>query len=78
MCIRDSYYDEGKSGTTRNGREGYNRLFEDMLENKFDIIVIKDQSRLMRNVLDWYLFVDRLNRTKKKLYLYLDLSLIHI
>ena len=43
-----------------------------MLENKFDIIVIKDQSRLMRNVLDWYLFVDRLNRTKKKLYLYLD------
>lgn len=68
----DCYYDEGKSGTTRNGREGYNRLFEDMLENKFDIIVIKDQSRLMRNVLDWYLFVDRLNRTKKKLYLYLD------
>lgn len=43
-----------------------------MLENKFDIIVIKDQSRLMRNVLDWYLFVERLNRTKKKLYLYLD------
>lgn len=68
----DKYIDEGKSGTTSKGRYQYNRLYEDLLTDKFDIVVIKDQSRLMRNVLDWYLFLDRLSKNNKKLFMYLD------
>ena len=54
------------------GRDDYQRLFEDLLSDKFDIVVIKDQERLMRNTLDWYLFINRLVQTGKLLYMYLD------
>ena len=40
---------------------------EDLLKDKFDIIVIKSQDRLMRNTKDWYLFVDRLATEQKQL-----------
>jgi DNA invertase Pin-like site-specific DNA recombinase len=56
----DSYVDEGKSGTTTKKRDEYKRLCEDIESNKFHIIVIKSQDRLMRNVMDWYIFVDKL------------------
>ena len=67
----DSYV-ESRSGTTTKGRKEYNRLFEDMTQDKFDIIVIKSQDRLMRNTKDWYLFVDRLTTQRKKLYMYIE------
>lgn len=67
----DSYI-ESKSGTTTKGRTEYNRLYEDLQSNKFDVIVIKSQDRLMRNTKDWYLFVDRLTTTNKKLFMYLE------
>lgn len=65
-------YVESRSGTTTKGRKEYNRLYADMMQDKFDIIVIKSQDRLMRNTKDWYLFVDRLTTQQKKLYLYLE------
>lgn len=65
-------YVESKSGTTTKGRKEYNRLFQDLLQDKFDIIVIKSQDRLMRNTKDWYLFIDRLTTSRKKLYMYID------
>ncbi len=65
-------YVESKSGTSTKGRNEYNRLFEDLLKNKFDIIVIKSQDRLMRNTKDWYVFVDRLTSSCKKLYMYIE------
>ncbi|MCI6044968.1 recombinase family protein [bacterium] len=65
-------YVESRSGTTTKGRKEYNRLFEDMPQEKFDIIVIKSQDRLMRNTKDWYLFVDRLTTNHKKLYMYIE------
>ena len=68
----DTYVDEGKSGTTTKGRLSYQKLYADLLTDKFDTVLIKDQSRLMRNVLDWYQFLDRLVKSDKKLYLYLD------
>lgn len=70
----DSYIDEGKSGTKTKGRKEYNRLYNDMVEGKFDIIVIKSQDRLMRNTLDWYLFLDRLVNNDLQLFMYLDNS----
>lgn len=68
----DTYVDEGKSGTTTKGRPSYQKLYADLLTDKFDIVLIKDQSRLMRNVLDWYQFLDRLVNAHKELYLYMD------
>lgn len=68
----DEYVDRGKSGTTVKKRDEYQRLYEDMYKDKFDIICIKDQDRLMRNTKDWYLFVDRLLQTGKRLYIYLE------
>lgn len=68
----DEYIDEGKTGTTVKRRNDYQRLLEDMIEDKFDIIVVKDQDRLQRNTRDWYLFVDRLITNNLQLYFYLD------
>lgn len=68
----DEYIDRSKSGTMVKGRDEYQRLYEDMLEDTFDIIVIKDQDRLQRNTKDWYLFIDRLVQTGKLLYMYLE------
>ncbi|MDO4329101.1 MAG: recombinase family protein [Lachnospiraceae bacterium] len=65
-------YIESKSGTTTRGRNQYQRLFEDLAQNKFDIIVIKSQDRLMRNVKDWYLFLDRMLSHGKRLYMYIE------
>ncbi len=70
--LAGEYIDEGKSGTTINKRDAYNSLFEDIALNKFDIIVIKSQDRLMRNVRDWYLFISHLIEHGKKLYIYMD------
>lgn len=65
-------YVEAKSGTTIKGRSEYNRLYQDLEKDKFDIIVIKSQDRLMRNTKDWYLFLDRMQRNRKQLYIYLE------
>lgn len=65
-------YVESRSGTSTKNRSEYNRLCDDMLRDTFDVIVIKSQDRLMRNTKDWYLFVDRLCTTGKKLFIYLE------
>ena len=65
-------YIEAKSGTTTAKRKEYNRLFEELQTDKFDIVQIKTQDRLMRNTRDWYLFIDRLVSNGKRLYMYLE------
>lgn len=65
-------YIESRSGTSTRGRNEYRRLYEDLSKNKFEIVVIKSQDRLMRNTKDWYLFIDRLTMCEKKLFLYLE------
>lgn len=78
VCVREQgwslvdRYVESKSGTTTKGRTEYNRLFEDLLLDRFDIIVIKSQDRLMRNVKDWYLFLDRMLTHGKRLFMYIE------
>lgn len=66
------FYVEARSGTTSKGRSEYNRLYQDLESDKFDIIVIKSQDRLMRNTKDWYLFLDRMQKNNKRLYMYLE------
>lgn len=68
----DQYIDEGKSGTTTKKRNEYSRLVSDLEQDKFDIIVVKSQDRLMRNTKEWYIFVDKLVQEHKKLFFYLE------
>lgn len=68
----DMYVDEGKSGTSTKKRDEYNRLMNDMLLDKWDIIVVKSQDRLFRSAKDWYIFVDTLVKNHKKLYFYIE------
>lgn len=68
----DAYVDEGKSGTVIKRRDEYQRLLDDMEQDKFDVVVVKDQERLQRNTRDWYNFIDCLVQNKLKLYFYLD------
>ncbi|MCI8418423.1 MAG: recombinase family protein [Lachnospiraceae bacterium] len=77
-CVRqqgwilvDSYV-EARSGTTARGRKEYNRLYQDLQGEKFDIIVIKSLDRLMRNTKEWYLFLDCMQKNGKRLYMYLE------
>lgn len=66
------YIDEGKSGTTTKNRDAYKRLYNDLDKNKFDVIVIKSQDRLMRSAKDWYIFLGKMTENKKQLYIYLE------
>ena len=66
-------YIEMESGTTKHGRSEYMRLLRDMRESgKFNIIVIKSLDRLNRSAKNWYLFVDELVSNDKLLYVYMD------
>lgn len=68
----DEYIDEGRTGTTTKNRKEYNRLVKDLETDKYDLIVIKDETRLNRNVLEWYKFIDSMLKNEKQLYFYID------
>jgi DNA invertase Pin-like site-specific DNA recombinase len=70
----DSYIDEGRSGTSSKKRDEYNRLFDDISKDKWDIIVIKSQDRLNRNAKDWYIFINELVSNNKKLFMFMESS----
>lgn len=48
----EGYTDEGISGTSTVKRENFNRMIEDGLNGKFDLILTKEVSRFARNTLD--------------------------
>lgn len=48
----DVYTDEGISGTSIKNRDGFNRMIEDALNGKIDLIVTKSVSRFARNTVD--------------------------
>ena len=68
----DEYIDKGITGTQAKKRNEYLRMLDEIKKDKFDIIVVKDQSRLQRNTMDWYIFLNELVQNQKKLYLYLE------
>ncbi len=68
----DEYVDKGITGTQAKKRNEYIRMLDDIKKDKFDIIVVKEQSRLQRNTMDWYIFLNEMVQNQKKLYLYLE------
>lgn len=47
-----AYYDNGISGTSKENRKGFNKLIEDALTGKIDLILTKSISRFARNTVD--------------------------
>ena len=58
------YSDEGKSGTTIQHREGFNEMMADAFGNKLDLIIVKNISRLARNVVDFLNTIRKLRERK--------------
>lgn len=54
------YADEGKSGTKMKNRRQLIQLLEDAKESKFDLVLIKDVSRLARNTVDFLTSIRKL------------------
>lgn len=48
----DIYYDEGKSGTTTDHRDGFNSMIADCRQGLIDTVLTKEVSRFGRNVVD--------------------------
>lgn len=52
------YVDDGFSGTTFN-RIGFNQMIRDIIENKINMVVVKDLSRLGRDHIEFGTYVER-------------------
>ena len=58
------YSDEGKSGTTTQHREGLQEMLNDAFNGKLDLIIVKNISRLARNVVDFLGIIRKLRERK--------------
>ena len=58
------YSDEGKSGTTTAHREGFLEMMNDAYKGDFDLIIVKNISRLARNVVDFLSTIRKLSEKK--------------
>lgn len=65
----DKYIDEGRSGTTTEGRLELLRLIDDIKKDKFDVVLVKQIDRGWRNILDWKYFEYELYKNKKRLFI---------
>lgn len=48
----EMYVDEGKSGTSTRGRDGFKKMIDDAGNKKFDVIMCASVSRFARNITD--------------------------
>lgn len=64
----DVYTDEGISGTNTRKREGFNRMVEDALNGKIDLILTKSISRFARNTVDTLTTIRKLKEKKVEVY----------
>ena len=56
----DIYADDGISGTNTKKREEFNRMIEDCMAGKIDMIITKSISRFARNTLDCLQYIRKL------------------
>lgn len=62
------YTDEGVTGTNTKKREGFNRMIEDALAGKIDLILTKSISRFARNTVDSLTTIRRLKEKGIEVY----------
>lgn len=65
-------YVELQSATSAKNRTEYCKMMREIENGRFTLIVIKSIDRLMRNVKDWYLFLDCITKHKVRLFMYLE------
>lgn len=65
IFIKDFYIDDGESGYTMN-RPAFNRLKNDLNNNKVDVIIAKDLSRIGRHNAKVQLFLENILETEKR------------
>ena len=64
----DVYTDEGISATNTKKRDGFNRMVQDALDGKIDLIVTKSVSRFARNTVDSLTTVRKLKEVGVEVY----------
>ena len=62
------YTDEGISATNTKKREGFNKMIQDALEGKIDLIITKSVSRFARNTVDSLVTVRKLKEKGVEVY----------
>jgi DNA invertase Pin-like site-specific DNA recombinase len=62
------FSDEGISGTNTKKREGFNRMIEDCMAGKIDMVITKSISRFARNTLDTLKYVRQLKEKGVAIY----------
>ena len=62
------YTDEGISATNTKKRDGFNRMIQDALDGKIDLIVTKSVSRFARNTVDTLTTVRKLKEHGVEVY----------
>lgn len=70
--LTEIYADEGFTGTESSNRKGYNKLLKAIEKKEIDILVIKDTSRLGRNMMNTMIFLKTMYENDVELYYYLD------
>ena len=71
----DVYYDDGVSGLSYRNRDGFNRMIDDALEGKIDLILTKSLSRFARNTVDTLVIIRKLK--EKGIEVYFEKEDIH-
>ena len=64
----DVYTDKGITGTSIKKREGFNRMIEDALAGKIDLIITKSVSRFARNTVDTLTTIRKLKEYDVEVY----------
>ena len=64
----DVYTDKGITGTSIKKREGFNRMIEDALAGKIDLIITKSVSRFARNTVDTLTTIRKLKEYNVEVY----------
>lgn len=64
----DVYMDRGITGTSTVKREGFNRMMQDALAGKIDLIITKSVSRFARNTVDTLTAIRRLKEHSVEVY----------
>jgi len=52
------YADEGITGILDYKRDGFMKMMQDAIQNKFDMIITKSISRFGRNTVDTFLYIE--------------------
>lgn len=60
--LYDVYVDDGISGTNTKKRIAFNRMIDDAVNGKFDLIITKEISRFARNIVDSIMYTRKLKK----------------